>query len=222
MSDPVGWKEALPRYNQPHLRLRQVAKLVQQCSPTHMVDLGCATGILRTLCPGVNYRGCDFVSPDTPPDFPFIACDFNSQSLPDEFHHEELIVCSGILEYLENLPQFLRTLRDRLQPGGHLIATYFNLKHLSRLWPRLRGKKPFIHPDWRGLYAPHEITELLTDAGFTLTRLIPMNHALGSSPPVEATIHAPLKLPAARFWSPWLAHQFLYVAQRPDSEESAS
>src|SRR5258708_7810857 len=51
------WSQSVNRYGRPHLRLRQVAALVNELEPKRMLDVGCATGHLRILCPGVEYIG---------------------------------------------------------------------------------------------------------------------------------------------------------------------
>jgi len=51
------WSHSVKRYGRPHLRLRQVAALVNQLEPQRMLEVGCATGHLRILCPGASIRG---------------------------------------------------------------------------------------------------------------------------------------------------------------------
>ena len=53
------WSHAVQGYDAPHLRLRQVAKIIGQLGATKIVDLGCATGHLRQLCPAIALREHD-------------------------------------------------------------------------------------------------------------------------------------------------------------------
>jgi polysaccharide pyruvyl transferase WcaK-like protein/SAM-dependent methyltransferase len=207
------WKDLGLKYNVAHLRLRQVAALVNDVAPEEILDLGCATGQLHHLCPRPAYIGCDFVAPATPVSFPFYQCDFNRQPLPADLRELETIVCSGLLEYIEDLPAFLAQLRSRLKPAGHLITTYFNMNHVSRIWALLRGRSFQIRPDWRGLYSPGEFKRLVAGAGFELTRCVAMNHSLRTARPVDETVNCPLRLPSERWWSRLLAHQILIVAR---------
>jgi hypothetical protein len=55
------WKTEGTEYAAPYLRLRQVAALVNELHPESLLDLGCAEGYLRELCPGISYAGVDFV-----------------------------------------------------------------------------------------------------------------------------------------------------------------
>ena len=74
------------------------------------------------------------MAPPVRPPFPFYQCDFNREALPADLQELEMIICSGLLEYIEDLPKFVGQLRSRLNVGGHLIATYFNMNHVSRVW----------------------------------------------------------------------------------------
>jgi hypothetical protein len=117
-----------------------------------------------------------------------------------------------LLEYIEDLPGFLSQLRTRLRPHGNLIVTYFNMNHISRVWALVRGKSFPVRPDWRGLYSPRDIAQLISAAGFELDQTFVMNHALGSALGVKETVAASLKLKRERPWSKLLSHQFLYRA----------
>jgi polysaccharide pyruvyl transferase WcaK-like protein/SAM-dependent methyltransferase len=210
---PSPWTHLTEHYDVPHLRLRQVAELVRQIQPCSMVDLGCATGHLRSLCPAIEYVGCDFVRPAGAVAFPFYQCDFNREEIPADLQELEMIVCSGLLEYIEDLPGFLSQLRSRLRPQGNLVVTYFNMNHISRVWVLLRGKSFPIRADWRGLYSPRDVADLMAAAGFTIEQTFAMNHALGSALDVNETVVDSLTLPRVRPWSRFLSHQFLYVAK---------
>lgn len=206
------WAELTKAYDVPHLRLRQVARLVNQIKPASLVDLGCATGHLQKLCPGIEYVGCDFIRPAGPLEFPFYQCDFNREALPADLQELDAIVCSGLLEYIEDLPAFLAQLRSRLKPQGSLIVTYFNMNHISRVWTLLRGKSFPVRADWRGLYSPRDMARLISAAGFIIEQKFVMNHALGSALAVKETISDHTTLTHERPWSKWLSHQFLYQA----------
>jgi colanic acid/amylovoran biosynthesis protein len=207
------WTNLVSDYDLPHLRLRQVAALIRQVAPKQMLDLGCATGQLRELCPGITYIGCDFVSPGKPLKFPFYECDFNHQQLPADLRELDAIVCSGLLEYIEDLPGFLAQIRSRLNPDGHFIATWFNMNHISRIWALLRGDSFPVRPDWHGFYAPRQFKRLIEQAGFSIERSFAMNHSFKPALPVGRTVGCPLVLPPERPWSALLAHQILLVAR---------
>jgi hypothetical protein len=120
---------------------------------------------LQDLCPNVQYIGSDFQAPLGDVSFPFYQCDFNYQALPADLMDLELIICSGLLERIANLREFMEQLRDRLAPDGQLIVT----------WPS------------NGSHSDFE--RLLTEAGLELTQalaateetLVPLNLARQSS-----------------------------------------
>jgi len=132
----VRWTGEHLRYDIPHLRLRQVAELVRTKSPRRILDIGCATGHLRRLLPEVEYVGCDFAAPVHPSDFEFHSCDLNQEGLPGHLSGFDVIVCSGILEYLNTLQSTLRDIGRRLQPSGSFVCTYFNDQHALRKMSR--------------------------------------------------------------------------------------
>jgi len=210
----IRWSNDVARYDRPHLRLRQVAALVNDLHPKRMLDVGCAKGHLRKLCPEAEYSGCDFVQPESPPDFSFHRCNFNQEPLPDVLHNFDVIVCSGILEYIADVPAFLSSLRSRLSPGGHLVFTYLNMNHISRILALARGQSFQVHRDWRGFYSPKDIQFAAESSGFHLVRSVAMNHTLRMSGDVEEMVSAPLRLPKAHWWSSLFANQLLYVAAR--------
>jgi colanic acid/amylovoran biosynthesis protein len=207
------WAHLGKTYDVPHLRLRQVARLIDQVRPESLVDLGCAAGHLQKLCPAVEYVGCDFVRPACPVAFPFYQCDFNRQELPADLQELDMIVCSGLLEYIEDLPGFLSQLRSRLRPEGNLVVTYFNMNHISRIWTLLRGRTFPIRADWRGLYSPRDVAQMISAAGFTIEQTVAMNHALAPALGVQETVGQLDLLPPVRPWSRLLSHQFLYLAK---------
>jgi polysaccharide pyruvyl transferase WcaK-like protein/SAM-dependent methyltransferase len=210
----LRWSQYVGRYDRPHLRLRQVAALVNELHPKRMLDVGCATGYLRKLCTEVEYTGCDFVQPESPPDFSFHRCNFNREPLPDTLREFDVIVCSGILEYADDLPSFLSSLRSRLSAGGHLVFTYFNMNHISRIVALMRGRSFPVHRDWKGFYSPRDIRLAVESSGFHLVRSVAMKHTLRMSGNVEDTVSAPLRIRKAHWWSSLLANQLLYVAAR--------
>lgn len=203
------WSNDVAKYDIPHLRLRQVAKLIRQYKPSSYTDLGCAKGTLRTLTPGIRYRGCDFVVPTTTYDFEFYACDFNNEELPLQVRDSELIVCSGLLEYIDNLPVFLKAINDSLAKDGRFLVTYFNMNHIGRIWDLIRGRSFRVHPDWRGFYSPDDFKRMLCRSGFSIEEIFTSSQSFKGSPPVSDTEEVNDELLGYHFYSKYFAHQII-------------
>ncbi len=215
VSSHERWKEAVANYDLPHLRLRIVARLVNESGAATVVDLGCAKGTLRGLLgETVKYTGCDFVAPEPRADFRFFLCDFNKERLPSELAGNQLFVCSGLLEYIENTPAFLSQIYLLLPAGGKLVASYFNMNHIARTWRKITGRSVYFHPDWRGRYSLRSLEQVLEASGFRIKKIHPVGQAFSHSAPVGMTVKDDDSLIRFSFYSALLAHQFVFVCEK--------
>src|SRR5687767_14721724 len=102
----VNWQDENRRYDRPHPRLREVAKLIRARHARSVLDLGCATAALRRLLPAdVAYYGSD-VTDDAAAILPaghFLQADFNRAPDLSMFAGLgiEVVHIGGVLEYLE-------------------------------------------------------------------------------------------------------------------------
>ncbi len=208
------WEKEIDKYDLPHLRLRQIATIIKEINPSTYTDLGCAQATLRTLTPGINYKGCDFAKPEGDYDYEYYRCDFNTESFPSEIDNEPLIVCSGLLEYIEDIDKFLQQVNMALIDEGILVVSYFNMNHISRIVKLLKGKSFPVHPDWRGFYSPSSFQEKIRGAGFAIRKIVPVSHGFGESKGVDNTIQDELVLPRNRSYSYLLAHQLIFICKK--------
>jgi hypothetical protein len=139
--------------------------------------------------------------------------------LPAGLTDFDVVVCSGVLEYMENAPAFLGSLRSALAADGHLVITYFNMNHISRIVTLIAGRSFPVHPDWRGLYSPREVRKVIEKSGFKIVKSIATNHALGTAASVEETVSAPPSLTRTHWGSTLFAHQFVFVAMKTPAPE---
>jgi SAM-dependent methyltransferase len=105
------------------------------CAPTSVLDLGCGQGdFLREAqkrFPGAQLAGVDFsvagleLARTRVPDARFFRADFATpESLPRELHgFATHMVCSEVLEHLDDPAILLRKAASALAPGGHLLVT---------------------------------------------------------------------------------------------------
>ncbi len=208
------WAKESCKYNVPHLRLQMMAQLINSFKPHSYADIGCAKGLLGELTCGVPYIGIDFVRPDPLPDFEFHLCDLNSQQLPEVLADVDLVACSGILEYVDDLYGLLAKLNALTRPNAKILATYFNMNHISRIWRLLRGHTSDTHPDWRNFLSPRDMQALMLRAGFQVDRIIPVGLSVRGAPGVGATRSQKVSIPANFLGSYLLAHQFIFVLSK--------
>jgi SAM-dependent methyltransferase len=208
------WSKDVANYDLPHHRLRTIARLINDLKPHSLVDLGCAKGTLRNFIDSGIYAGCDFIEPQGTNDFRFIRCDFNREKLPNEIKGVEMIVASGLLEYIDDLPAFLSQLNDLLSEKGSFIATYFNMNHFSRLWKTKMGMQVRIHPDWKGMHSLSELKTMLTENGFRIKTIVPLSHSISASKPASGTLDEEVKIDSFHFYSALFAHQFIFVCEK--------
>lgn len=209
------WEKDVDRYNEPHLRLRIISTIVNALKPQKVVDLGCARGTLKQLLNhDITYTGVDFISPIDEINFPFYKCDFNSENLPKEIKDSEMVVCSGLIEYIENVPDFVNKIHNIIKSDGYFVASYFNMKHINRRLQKIKGEKVYFHPDWRGNYSFNKIKTILKKTGFKVIKIYPMGNSFSHSVPVNSTLNDSVVLSEFNLLSPYMAHQFIFVLKK--------
>ena len=208
------WTGEHLRYDIPHLRLRQVARLLNASAPKRLLDVGCATGHLRLLLPGVEYIGCDFAAPAGTLDFEFHQCDLNRERLPVGLGQFDAVACSGMLEYVDDLPALLNDIGRQLRPSGSFVCTYFNDQHVLRRLQRRLGARPYRHPDWQGLLPLDGLRDLLSATGLPVRRCYASTLGVGPAPAVAATVDRSTGLSPLTTWSLPFAHQFVLECAR--------
>lgn len=214
------WTEEVAGYDIAHLRLRQVAALVERHRPASggtVLDIGCARGALGRLLDGsgLRYVGCDFVTPpeDAGFAFEFHRADLNRDGLPATLPVADVVVCSGLLEYVADIPALLRQARHHLAGGGVLLASYVNMSHLLRVVDAVLGRTMFHHPDWRGFWSPRDIVAQLAGGGFRVVETYETTRGVRPEPAFAATVDRAMQLRHASWTSRWLAHELLFVAR---------
>jgi SAM-dependent methyltransferase len=205
------WEHEIEQYDVDHLRLRQVAQILRSLSVESVFDIGCGHGHLGSLLPGIDYSGCDMIDGATN-SFPFTRCNVNRDPLPEVVANVSAVSCSGLLEYVDDLPHFLRELRARMQSGAWLVVTYLNMNHLSRLFAMAVGRTFYVHPGWRGFYSPRSLGNLLNASGFTLENRYVTRFGM-EEPSLSDTVSEQLRLPRYIPGGYLLAHQLIYVVR---------
>lgn len=206
------WQTESPRYGTPHLRLRQIAALVNERRPSSVIDLGCSTGAMASLVAPAQYVGCDFVEPPAR-GFQFHRCDFNREPLPEALPVVDAVVCSGLLEYVEDIPGLLAQVREHVHHDSVLVVSYVNMNHVLRVADMALGRTMCSHPDWRGFWSPRDLPARIEEGGFRVVETYETTRGLRPEGDVSTTADAPYRLRRAGRASRLLAHELLFVAR---------
>jgi SAM-dependent methyltransferase len=182
--DPRGaWEKESHHYDVLHRRLRTIVDLAEAAGGRRLLDVGCSAGTIgAALAPTWAYHGCD-VSESAVRSAArgwLVAADLERGIPAFDGGAYDVIVCSGILEYLDVPEKTLREIAARIAPNGKLIVSYFNMRHVSR-----RGGNAFRHPLWRNHFTPAEFRGLLQDSGWTIEATRWSTAGLGSAPDVR-------------------------------------
>jgi len=63
-----------------------------------------------------------------------------ANQLPEEFF--DLVICNDVIEHLADPDHFLEAIKCKMTPGGYLIGSIPNVRHISNL------KNLLVHKDW--------------------------------------------------------------------------
>lgn len=217
------WESMAHKYNILHVRLQLILEEVAAAFPTSVFEIGCSMGVLRRellrRLPGLVYHACDVSQSavDAINDPNVVRADLNHDPLPFANRKFDCIVGSGVFEYVADVPGLLTKLRGMLNPGGRLVVSYFNMKHLYRRWQRFRGWPPFRNPTWLNDYSLDEFRNLLRKTGFRVFSQIPYSVGLKNSPSIgeerfsAAAVRRMRHLPFIKHFT----HQMVYAADLP-------
>ena len=205
------WEQESAHYDVLHRRLRRIVDLAEGLGGRRLFDVGCSAGTVgAALSKGWTYHGCDVSEAAVrsarrgwlvPADLERGLPGFDEQPY-------DVIVCSGILEYLADPAAVLKALTRRLGPDGRLIVSYFNMRHVSR------GPGAFRHPLWRNDHTPAEFRAMLTASGWEIEQTAWSTAGFGTAPDVRDEAAAVKNEPpdaAARLDE--LGHTLIYVAR---------
>lgn len=164
------WEKESPKYNWPHARLLLIAEIIQRApAGTSVLDLGAGKALLaRLIGPSYPYRGLDIVG-ETASEPSVEACDFDHL---EHFHLSgtpyDIVVASGLLEYLENWKSFLRHVTAHwLSPNGLLITSVTN----ARAYP----KAPILkHPAWKNMFSLPQILNEMAELDLSVEGVYPL------------------------------------------------
>jgi len=148
-----------------------------------ILDLGCGNGYLvkHLLSLGFNSYGTDAseqgiaIGASTHPDRFFVQ-DLASDNLPEQLQHLKFdtIIATEVIEHLYSPQAFADFCKRALPPGGEIILSTPYHGYVKNLMLSLFNKwDNHANPLWVGghikLWSRKTLSQLLTDAGFTVT-----------------------------------------------------
>jgi SAM-dependent methyltransferase len=174
--------------------------------------VGCSAGTIgAALSAGWAYHGCDVSESAVRSGRRgwLVAADLEKGVPAFDGGPYDVIVCSGILEYLVAPEVTLCELTARIAPAGKLVVSYFNMRHVSR-----RGGNAYRHPLWRNDWTPAEFRALLVRAGWTIETTRWSTAGRGTAPDVRDEAAAVRDEPTdAAERIDELAHTLIYVCR---------
>jgi SAM-dependent methyltransferase len=189
-----------------------------------VLDVGCAGGYLAEILAGRGFAvtGVDAAGTPHTDSYEFVAGDLEA-GLPEVDGVFDFILCADVLEHLRNPLEILRQCRQRLAPGGTLIASLPNSGHAYFRWNVLMGRFP-RHD--KGLFDRTHLqfftwdgwANLLADAGFRVERLqvsgVPVGLALpGWDGSAAVRFLEWFSFRTACLWKTLFAYQFIVRAR---------
>lgn len=127
------------------LRAEVIAEMTRDLNFTKYIDIGCGDGsisiqllnpnrrlTLQDLSSAMLKRASSLVPAELQKNVTLVEGDFREAGL--EIESYDLVICLGVLSYIDQLDPFLRQLNSLIKPGGQLIIECSDSTHpLSRL-----------------------------------------------------------------------------------------
>lgn len=218
----------LPRYRfkpRPHSsHLLVLEQFAARGEGRRVLDVGCAGGYISEILAarGFAVTGVDMAGTTFPESIHFVAADLD-QGLPPLDGRFDFIICADVLEHLRDPLGMLQQCRERLAPGGALVASLPNSGNAYFRWHVVLGRFPqhdqglFDRTHLR-FYPWSGWVELLQHAGFRIEATqvsgVPVGLALpGWDGSLAVRTLEWMSYQMARIWKTLFAYQFVVRAR---------
>jgi hypothetical protein len=136
-------------------RIEQMCRHIDK-NDMQVCDFGCGQAWTKQYIPNnLKYYGIDYISRNTET----IVCDINKKELPDIEIMNDVIFCSGFIEYIEDTDWFFNSITPHAKK---IILSYCGLKE----FPKLSLRKKLA---WKNHLYTTDIIENILQYGFALT-----------------------------------------------------
>ncbi len=164
MSYDEQYYQGRPEHPMWQVESRIIAELAGPVANATVVDMGCGAGdLLATVSPGIGIDAGETairLARERFGGYEFRVGDVTDPELPA--NSVDCIISLDLIEHLEQPAKALRRWRDALVPGGRLVVLT-----ASAHFPH---QEIFEDPDHKCVFAGPQLTELLEQAGMTVTR----------------------------------------------------
>lgn len=141
-------------------RIQKLSEYIEKDSKI-VCDIGCGEQWLKLyLNEGIKYLPVDYKK-RTPE---VIQCDLNNFELPSVEHLSDVVFCSGVIEYLNDVEWFVKSLNK----SKKVIISYCTLEK----FPNLKMREKFT---WKNHFSLFEILQIFLKYDFILTKLDVIN-----------------------------------------------
>jgi SAM-dependent methyltransferase len=145
-----------------------------------VLDLGCGPATMRAVLPThVEYFGVDFapsIIRELGDPSHFEVADFNVDPTCFGTKKFDVLICSGIFEYIREPLRFIAFLASKVSDEGHLILSYTNRQHFRSIPAMLRGERPtYVDPHHNFTSIPQAM-EMLSAHRFQLISYTGITH----------------------------------------------
>ena len=126
-------------------------------------DFGCGKGWLQEfISDKLLYYGVDYKARNNDT----IVCDLNNYEMPDDSKISDVIFCSGIIEYIEDVDWFIKKITKH---SNKVIFSYVSLENISAIDARKRLT-------WQNHYNISSLIRLFLENNFYLSALDTVNN----------------------------------------------
>lgn len=154
------------------------------------LDVGCGGGI---ACESLARLGATVTGIDTSEQAILVArthaaeqnldIEYECMSLCDVQKTYDLVTCLEVVEHVENLDFFIKSLTEKVNPGGILVISTLNRTTLSYLIGIVGAeyifkKIPIGTHDWNHFIEPSELVNLIETCGMEIIDLKGINYSL--------------------------------------------
>jgi SAM-dependent methyltransferase len=223
--------DAKPRYQFKASRYSShtllLARFPARGEGSRVLDLGCAAGYLSEILAERGYAVTCIDWPGTPHP---ATVEFSGADLDDGIGpvggHFHYIICADLIEHLRDPLRLLKECREKLAPGGTLVASLPNSAHWYFRWNVLMGRFPQHE---RGLFDSTHLhfynwngwVSLLDRAGFRIDTVCCSSVPFGLALPrwkdsLLVRLLERISVECARLWKTLFAYQFIVTARGED------